>query len=210
MFLNDCRLPIIHPHLAILQFIELFKSIGKEALLNSHNGSRFDVPIILRKVIQHELLTKFISVVKGFADTLIIFKNHLPERQKGKKKFSQAALAQDFLGKAPAIGAHNVKNDVETLNDLIRVIGIDTEIIMKEAKSVTKILKEHELSASYAINKIDLQVLKSGVTPGTIKKIANAGLTLEALKKSYMDGQERQFKLFWVRSAKSDKKFAYY
>lgn len=46
---------------------------------------RFDAPLILRHMKKFGLLEEFQSIVKGFVDTLLLFRNLLPDRKKEKK-----------------------------------------------------------------------------------------------------------------------------
>lgn len=99
-------------------------------------------------MIKNNLLSEFKTIVKGFGDTLVIFRNLLQDRRIAKQNFSQAALAKDFLGdNYTTIGAHNAMNDVKTLNNLIKEIGVDAATFRNEGKSLNTIMKAQELSA---------------------------------------------------------------
>ncbi|XP_024892943.1 uncharacterized protein LOC112468124 [Temnothorax curvispinosus] len=158
-------------------------------------GEIFDAPMILRTMRKFGLLTDFMSVVRGFADTLPMFRTLLVERRKKKKKFSQTVLAQDFLGPSAIEGAHDAQNDIRILRQLINTIGIDNEAIKVAAKTTNNIVKEQEKMVVEQTNKAALQSLKPGVSAGMIAKMAKAGLSLDVLQKAYSDGNEHAVKM---------------
>lgn len=148
--------------------------------------------MILRTMQKFGLLADFMSVVKGFADTLPIFRNNLVER---KKFFSQTALAVDFLGPSAIEGAHDARNDIRILRQLINNIGIEDEAIKIAAKTTGDMVRDQEKKIVEQTNKAALQSLKPGVSVGMITKIAKAGITLNILQKAYTDGGENAVKM---------------
>lgn len=109
MYLNDEQLNTVPPRVSLVSFIDFLKNVGDSIILVAHNGFRFDAPMILRTMQKFGLLADFMFVVKGVADTLPIFRNHLVER---KKCFSLTALAVHFLGPSAIEGAHDARNDI--------------------------------------------------------------------------------------------------
>ncbi|XP_077256220.1 uncharacterized protein LOC143894059 [Temnothorax americanus] len=194
LYLNDKQLDTVPPRVGLANFIEFLRSVGDNIILVAHNGFRFDAPMILRTMRKFGLLTDFMSVVRGFADTLPMFRNLLVERRKEKKKFSQTDLAQDFLGPSAIEGAHDAQNDIRILRQLINTIGIDDEAIKVAAKTTENIVKEQEKMVEQT-NKAALQSLKPGVSAVTIAKMAKAGLSLDVLQKTYSDGNEHAVKM---------------
>lgn len=83
---------------------------------------RFDAPLLNCHLKKFDLLDEFQCVVKGFSDTLEIFREKLPDRKKEKKKFSQEAFALDFFGDNSVNGVHNAVNDVLLLGKLLTTI----------------------------------------------------------------------------------------
>lgn len=81
-----------------------------------------------------------------------ILRNHLPNRAKEKKKFSQGALALEFLDSADVEGAHNAVNDVRVLHKLINTLSITEDIIKNNARNVSAIVKQRELLANKTLN----------------------------------------------------------
>lgn len=151
--------------------------------------------MILRSMRNFGLLADFMSVAKGFSDTLSIFRDHLVERKKLKKKFSQTALALDFLGASAIEGAHDAQNDIRILRQLINVIGIEDETIRITAMTTIDVLRRQEKIAVEQTNKATLQSLRPGVSVGMVTKISKAGISLDVLQKAYTTGGENAVKM---------------
>ena len=151
--------------------------------------------MILRTVEKLGLFAEFALAVKGFADTLPLFRGILPERKKEKKKFSQGSLAHDYLGPTAIEGAHNAVQDVKILTELITVIGLTTDKIKQGAKSISQLIKERDSQAIHASNSISLEVLKNGVSLGMRSKMAKAGIAITTLEKAFRDGGREKIKM---------------
>lgn len=113
------------------------------------------------------------TIVKGFGNTIGIFRSILVDRRREKRKFNLAALAEDILG----VGVAAARNNAEILCNLINAIGVDEATFRNEGKTVTTIL-----------NKINLQFLKSHVSAIMIDKIVNADISVEILREAYLNG----------------------
>lgn len=150
--------------------------------------------MIIRHMKKFGLFEEFQEVVKGFTDTLEIFKENLPARKKEKKKFSQESLAYDLLGADSVNGLHNAVSDVLTLNKLLLKISIKTDTIKSHARSVADILRVEMQVAESAMNKASLESL-NGVSSGMKMKIAKAGINLKILKEAYMQGGDEGVRL---------------
>lgn len=82
-------------------------------LLKFCHSYRFDVEKIMKIFFRFGLIDEFKTLVKGFADSLQIIRNLLPERRKNKQKFSIQALATDFLSDENLDSLHNAVDDVK-------------------------------------------------------------------------------------------------
>ena len=82
--------------------------------------------------------------VKGFSDSLPIFKDKLPKRKKDKRSFSQSALASDFLDEKDIVVAHNAINDVKMLQALMKNINVENDLIIKHSQSINFIANSKE------------------------------------------------------------------
>ena len=132
--------------------------------------------MILRNFTRLNLLDEFKAIVKGFADTLIIFKSVLPDRKKEKKKFSQGALTQDLLGAENLNGAHNAVVDVAVLQKLIVKINVDSNTIKQNTKSVSYFMQSEKIKMVHSLNKLSLESFKGKITSSMRTKIAKAGI----------------------------------
>lgn len=140
------------------------------------------------------LFEEFQEVVKGFADTLEIFRENLPARKKEKKKFSQASLAYDLLGADSVNGLHNALSDILILNKLLIHIDIKTDTIKSHTRSVADILRVETQATELFTNKVSLESL-NGVSSSMKMKIAKAGINLKILKEAYMQGGDERIRL---------------
>lgn len=151
--------------------------------------------MILRHMRQFGLLTEFMSIVRGFADTLSMFREKLKDRKKEKKKFSLTALAFDFLGSASIEGAHDAQVDVKILRQLLDKIGLGDGAILTSAKSSTEFLRDQERLAAETTNKATMQSFKPGVSAGMITKMAKAGISRDILQEAYAAGGESSIRM---------------
>ncbi|XP_071554166.1 maternal protein exuperantia-like isoform X2 [Temnothorax nylanderi] len=147
MYVHEDLVQTIPVRAALDGFLKYLEEIsGKEnkacqIILLSHNGFKFDVPRILFLVVKLGVMETFKKTVSGFADTLDILRNALPERRKNKQSFSVKALLQDFLPGENHENLHNAVDDVIMLKKIIDYLKIDDLLIKKFAKSVTNMIE---------------------------------------------------------------------
>lgn len=149
---------------------------------------RFDAPRILHLAAELGAMKEFTSVVVGFADTLHVFKEKLPDRKINKQKFTQEALAADYLDPTSELqAAHNAINDVQILMKLLQSLDVEKALITKHSRSVMSLLKADDTTKKTAINKSSLEIFKeiSGHMRG---KIAEAGIDGSLLKRAFETG----------------------
>lgn len=187
MFLNNVQVNTMPPRLVMVKFVEFLRSFNDGVILVAHNGFRLDAPFIVRTMLHMGLLDDFSAAMKGFADTLPIFRRKLEQRKKEKKSFSQSALANDLLEAGDCVGAHNAIFDVQLLDKLIKKVCVTREEFLCHAKSVAEVVREMEQSSLKTIHKRTMERLKSepGVSAGMIDKIAAAGIDLSILQQTY-------------------------
>ncbi|XP_053366622.1 protein PML-like [Clarias gariepinus] len=99
---------------ALNLFISFLKTISRPILVG-HNCKQFDCPILLRILIEFNLLEEFRDVVPVYLDTLLLSRRMFPYLQ----KHTQTSLVQHFLQKT--YEAHNAIEDVRALQELYRV-----------------------------------------------------------------------------------------
>ncbi|XP_043281560.1 uncharacterized protein [Venturia canescens] len=188
LYRNGVKMATKSRTLTIKSFID-FLSPGPVILI-AHNGGRFDAPLLIKQVQILGLMDNFLSVVCGFCDTLPLFKKMLPDRVKSKGSFSQTALAEDFIAIGSSAGAHNSMVDVITLENIVKIVGVTEENLRSNAVTVKSIITQEIQAAKTADIKKGLDCLKNGVSIGMLTKIAKAGITIENLTKSLLDGGE--------------------
>lgn len=127
----------LSPRQAYCNFIQFLREVSPSVVLVAHNGFRFDAPVITRELILQSMWPEFRSVVTGFADTLPLFREKLPDRCKSKDSFKQEELANDLLPVSFIVqDAHNAISDVRVLDALITEIGLPETEIIESAKPV--------------------------------------------------------------------------
>ncbi|KAH0549838.1 hypothetical protein KQX54_015017, partial [Cotesia glomerata] len=110
----------------------------------AHNAFRFDALMILRHLKYYGLLSEFLSIVKGFSDTLPILKKHLPEIKKEKNGLKLTNLALKFLGDNSTDGAHNGETDVRILKEVLQAVGVKNELVKEMAETAINILEKKQ------------------------------------------------------------------
>lgn len=120
--------------------------------------------------------------IKGFTDSLYIFKSLLPERRKNKQKYSQTELVADYLDAAEILDAHDALNDVLMLQKLINRICKNMTPIIAQTKSFNFITAEKERTEKTKNYKNSLKDLK--ISNSMKSKISKAGIDINILKKA--------------------------
>ena len=188
--LNEETLETISVEEALHNLITFLKEISTSVILVAHNGFKFDFPMLLNELERSKLLTEFNTLIVRFADTLPVFRKALPDRVKSKLKFNQESLVSDFLGTENNVGAHNVIQDVKLLKQLINKIDVVAEW-KKNVKTVDNIINgkaiQDQNTREIKNRKVDLSLLNDSISKKMINKLAEAGITLEILRKAISD-----------------------
>lgn len=134
---------------------------------------------------QYQLYQEFCNIVKGFADSLKIFRNALPERRKQKGKFSVSHLLNDYLPEENSESLHNAVDDVEILKKLLHKIIKSEAVIKENAKSITQIGEEKKANVTKALNKATLTQYKDNLSAAIINKMSKAGITQDIMRQAF-------------------------
>ena len=167
------------------QFLSLFK---KKCILVAHNA-RFDVPKLLRAIIDNSMINEF-SVIVGFADSLALFKKVLPER-KGPGKFKLITLAHDFLENERSERWHDAEFDIVVLEKLVCTISKE-ENLFGITKTFNQYLVDIENTQKVNVGLHYLTELKETLSKHMLQKIAKQNITFETLKAIYRNGGEEE------------------
>ena len=193
------------PRVAISGFITFLRSITHCTVLTAHNGFKFDALLIIKLVLEQKMLDEFMSVVYGFADTLVMLKKKLSERRASKARFKLSTLIEEYLGSDAMIGAHNAVYDVAMLQKILSHLNINVtnEDILENAVTVEFLITQEHRSLQLKTIRTSLECLKckrnpeepdsksSGISSSTITKIGKAGITLDNLLQSYNTSRRR-------------------
>lgn len=187
MHVHNEKVITVSPREGFMGFLYFLKSIKKPCILLAYNGSRFDVPRIINLATTLGLLKELRLFVKGFCDSLLLFKSILPERQKEKKSFSQNALVTDYLEKGDIMIAHNALNDVMMLNRLIRKLCKETSVVITFSQSVDYILNFRKRLIEN--KKCKESLLDIHISKSMINKISKTGINRSILEKACESGE---------------------
>ena len=96
---------------ALQQFMEFLQGIPKPVLV-AHNSKKFDLPFLKHYLKENDLWATFMSVVIGYVDSWIVFRQEFPNRS----SYKQVDLVKDLLGEE--YEAHAALADVRALQKL--------------------------------------------------------------------------------------------
>lgn len=161
---------------ALTEFQQFLDSSPKPCILVAHNA-RFDSSLLLRAIIQNSMVHNFKNIA-GFSDTYVILKRLFPDRR-GQGALKLSELARDLLKIDDCANFHEAMFDVKILEELTSSFITKENLVAncKPSKEcvLVKIMSPH------------LNPLKKIVSASIVKKMAMAGLTLDALKKCYVE-----------------------
>jgi len=171
------------------------RSVSVAVVLVAHNGFRFDAPVLTRELILFNMWAEFKSVVTGFADTLPLFKEKLPERVTNKESFKQEVLADDLLPVVTlvAIDAHNALSDVQVLHK-VGLLENDTVESTKPVNFVMILDRQKKRSKQAEITLLPLK--QHALSSAMVTKLAKADLNLSVHVKGI-------FSRWWFGSAEA-------
>lgn len=125
----------------LLHFLRYVRDAdGGQLVLVAHNAFGFDADLLLRLFAAERQTAPLAELVRGFADTLPLFRAALPDRaRKGLKgAFTLGSLAKDF-GVLDSPGAlHNADYDVDVLRRLIGKVGVEVQQLVEAAKPLNE------------------------------------------------------------------------
>lgn len=167
----------------LLKWIRAFP----HAVLISHNGRRFDFPVLLKTVMNIDKTGEFFDSVCGFIDSLSIFRKIYP----GRKSYKQEELVHSLLNST--YDAHNAVGDVQALGKLIKNTSLSPQEILQHSFTPCAVQKALLFREEKAKN---LPTLNPLISKGVLKmctaeNVAGSGLQLTHLKKIFQrDGED--------------------
>lgn len=169
-----------------------------DTVLVAHNGRKFDFPILIQGLTSTGLLDKFCVPVKGFVDSLPLFKKVFP----GLGCYKQEFLVKNILQQT--YGAHDAIEDTKALGNLITHAQLDSCQILEFSFSTRGMTNGVAYNKEKAKNLPSLSVLVySGVCKApTAENIAGSGLNIDHLKLIYQrDGEDGLRNTFMVKNS---------
>jgi len=181
------RLDTESPRMACESFISFLKNISHDIILVAHNGVKFDAPLIVKTMNAVGLLKEFGFIVKGFTDTLPIFKScqELASRVIEKRSFKLSVLAHNYLEPDSTRGAHNAVVDVRMLDNLLKKFAIKEIELINRAVSFSSVVNADRIRKEKKERIAAMSVIEGPITANMIKKMVTAGLTLDQLEKTF-------------------------
>lgn len=186
MFYDGKKVETCSPRNGLMKFMYFLRSLDKPCILIAHNGLRFDAPRIIKLAESLQLLKEFKVFVKGFCDSVLVFKSLLPNRCKAKASFKQGDLVSELLEKEDNLDAHNALGDVLMLQKLIIKLGVSSDSIIQKTQSIHYILNAKTRNSKLDSCKQSLSNLS--ISNFMKRKIANAAIDLSILKEAFKTG----------------------
>ncbi|XP_034935711.1 uncharacterized protein [Chelonus insularis] len=187
LFLHGKKVSSIPIHQALLEFKNYLASLSTPILLVAHKVT-FDSHFLVRAIQKHSLISEFESVIIGFSDSLNIFKTKYPDR-KGPGVFKLSALANDFLPENSNENFHDAVYDANVLQQLSSLLISKTEFFDTAVSFRATLQSIMRLQNENCLKKT-LQPLQNIISSGMIKKISQAGIDYNKLKKIYLQDGE--------------------
>lgn len=145
-----------------------------------------------RLIGQVRLTDSYRKIVHGYADSLPIFRQLLPERRKNKEKFSLTSLTESYFPNFDKTSLHNAVKDNRVLKKLLDILGVSDNVIRSNAKRHNTLVEEKKQKNIYNINEYLYSSFKNNLSSTVINKMARSGVTSQVLQnvfdKSGIDG----------------------
>ncbi|CAD6234036.1 GSCOCG00012356001-RA-CDS, partial [Cotesia congregata] len=113
LYLNDVKVKTISLKESLENFLKFLRVSPKPSILVAHNA-KFDAKHLK-------------STIKGFTDTLVLFKKQFLDR-KGKGLFKLSQLTKDLLPHRKTDNFHEAMFDVEILEELVYLLILSLRI----------------------------------------------------------------------------------
>ncbi|KAL7297836.1 hypothetical protein TKK_0008869 [Trichogramma kaykai] len=197
LFLHGNRVRTVSAAKAVSSFINFLRQFNVPVILLAHNCFSFDCPRLLKLVSEVGMLNPFREVVKGFADSLPMFKEKLPMRVQQRRRFSIAALAATYLEDLDFSTLHNAEEDVKILNDLMIAVGMDRETMMRNTRNISSILEEMKRREIIKANRCSLREYEGTMSNYILMRMARNGINKEILLDTFdKEGDDGIMRLF--------------
>ncbi|CAG2201766.1 unnamed protein product [Mytilus edulis] len=177
MYHDDKEVQSIGISNALKAFILFLKDINNTVLVG-HNSKIFDVPILITALEKNGLLNNFMSSVKGFIDTLPLFKECIPNQP----SYSQPKIYNTLFGEL--YSAHDSMEDVVALRRLFEKISPSFVLKSKFSGTNESVMQlyQHRNCTKGLLTTLRPLTNSKTITNCMATKIASSGLGLSHLK----------------------------
>ncbi|XP_063448459.1 uncharacterized protein LOC134727990 [Mytilus trossulus] len=192
MYHDDREVQSIGIYNALKAFILFLKEIHNTVLVG-HNSKIFDVPILINALEKNGLLNNFMSSVKGFIDTLPLFKECIPNQP----SYSQPKIYNALFGEL--YSAHDSMEDVVVLRRLFEKISPSLVLKSKFCGTNESVMQlyQHRNCTKGLLTTLRPLTNSKTITNCMATKIASSGLGLSHLKLAHKrDRQQGKENLF--------------
>ena len=181
MYHQDKEVESVGISVALKEFINFLKETDTfcNTILVGHNAKVFDIPILLRALEKNVLIDEFfLSGVKGFIDTLPLFKACVPDLP----SYSQSNIYSSLFGEE--FGAHNSLEDVLALCRLFEKISPNLTLQSKFSGTNDSVLQlyQHGKMTKSLLTTLEPLTTSKTLTKCMARKIASSGLGLSHLR----------------------------
>lgn len=163
-------------------FVKILKylhSLNKKCILVAHNCS-FDSLRLVLAIQELSLLEQYQKYVKGFSDSLALFRRKFPNRKNGYKL---TTLATELLDLS-CVGAHDAKFDVMLLENLCTKL-IDMNEIITTKTSIESIVEKLESNQKAKELLPSFEPMKSVISAAIQKRLASYGICYETIVQTF-------------------------
>lgn len=199
MTVHGRPLPALSIGTALLEFCDWLQK-RQNVFLISHNGRKFDFPILVTSFISVGKLENFFQCTAGLIDSLPLFRKYFPEQT----SYKQEDLVSKLLH--TSYGAHNATEDVSMLQKLLVFSSLPSKAVLSFSFTPKALYHSVWFNQAKVKNLPSLNVLVySGVCKNpTAENIAGSGLTLFHLRKIYQrDGEDGLLNTFTVKNTEN-------
>ena len=146
-------------------------------VLCAHNGESFDMRVLLLAAAASGKSQNLKAVVRGFADTLPIFKKEIP----GKKSYSQGKLFEELVG--GKYQAHDALEDVTALQALVAKTQLTTKLA---SSAVTFTSAQCVIDHRCLVHQLTRDLTRiPALSKAMVAKLAGTGLSYHHLQVVY-------------------------
>ncbi|VDI00562.1 Hypothetical predicted protein [Mytilus galloprovincialis] len=163
---------------AAFQNFVIWLSQYKPVILIGHNAKLFDSKRLILNIKNFTCFAEFKTVVKGFVDTLPLFKKQFP----GFPNYKQTTVYENVCG--GQFDAHNAIGDVSALNCILEKSSIGKKELLLHSFSIESLMEQQKFDTETKRNEKTYESVVNDkfLTKYMARRMAESGLVLDDLK----------------------------